>query len=127
MGDITMAKKKILLVDDEVSLTRMMRLNLEAEGNYEVMVVNEGAKALEAAQLFQPDLIFLDLVMPGVGGSEVARYIQNDGKLKDTPIIFLTATVTREETGIHGDGGEVFLAKPATVKEIIKCIEEHVK
>jgi len=129
MGDIPMAKKKILLVDDEVSFARAVRLNLEAEFDYEVTVVNQGAQALETARRFRPDLIFLDLVMPDIEGSEVARYIRSDSQLKNTPIVFLTATVTREETGSRGGviGGETFLAKPVTVEELVKCIEEHAK
>lgn len=129
MGNVPMAKKKILLVDDEAGFTRAVRLNLEAEGNYEVMVVNEGAQVLEAARLFQPNLIFLDLVMPDIEGSEVARHIRNDGELKNTPIVFLTATVTSAEVKAHEGiiGGEIFIAKPVTVQEVIKCIEEHAK
>ncbi len=128
-GDVAMSKKKILLVDDEASFTRAVRRNLEAEGGYEVMVVNEGAQAVEAVRSFQPDLIFLDLVMPGIEGSDVARHIRNDKNLKGIPIVFLTATVTRQEANSRGGviGGEAFLAKPVTVKEIIQCIDRYAK
>ena len=121
-----MASKKILLVDDEISFTRAVKMNLEADGGYEVRIVNEGGTALEAARAFMPDLIFLDLVMPDIEGSEVARHMRADKQLKGIPIVFLTATITREEVGSRGGvvGGETFLPKPVTVEELIRCIEQ---
>jgi len=57
-------------VDDEVVLTKMVKLNLERTGNYQVRTENQGSKALQAAQEFQPDLIFMDVMMPDMGGDE---------------------------------------------------------
>ena len=124
-----MSKKRILIVDDEVNLTQMVKLNLEASGEYEVEIENRGMEALETAQAFKPDLIFLDLIMPDIEGSEVARYIRSDRNLKNIPIVFFTATITSEEVNHTGGvvGGETFLAKPVSLKQLIKCIEEHAK
>ena len=122
---MTMEKKRILLVDDESSLTRMMRLNLEATGKYEVCEENQGARALETARAFKPDLIFLDVMMPDMGGDEVAGQIKEDAELKDTKFVFLTAIVTKDETGEGGSdiSGHTFLAKPVKAHELIDCIE----
>ena len=79
-----MEKKKILLVDDEVSFTRLVKFNLEAAGPYDVQVENEGIEALETARRFKPDFIFIDIIMPDVEGSEIARQMKADKLLKDT-------------------------------------------
>ena len=120
-----MDKKKILLVDDEPSLTKMMRLNLEATGRYEVLEENKGARAIETARAFRPDLIFLDVMMPDMGGDEVAGQLKEDAQLKDTKFVFLTAIVTKDETGEGGSdiSGHTFLAKPVQADELIDCIE----
>ena len=120
-----MEKKRILLVDDEPSLTRMMRLNLEATGKYEVREENKGARALETAREFNPHLIFLDVMMPDMGGDEVAGQLQEDVKLKDIKFVFLTAIVTKDETGegTSDISGHTFLAKPVKADELIECIE----
>ncbi len=123
-----MPKKKILIVDDEAGLTRMVKLNLEGTGRYEVRTENKGSQALEAARAFQPDLVFLDIVMPDMEGSEVARQMQEDETLKNTVIVFLTAAVTAAEIGQKGlVGGLPFIAKPANIKQLVECIEKHTK
>lgn len=118
-----MAKRKILMIDDEVGFTRMVKLNLEASGLFEVEVQNDSLKAVEAAKRFNPDLILLDVMMPEIDGSEVARRIRADGTA--VPIIFLTAAITTEELGasLGTLGGETFLAKPVDTKDLILYIQ----
>ncbi len=120
-----MAKKKILVVDDEASLTRMLRRNLEATGKYEVREENSGALAYASAQEFQPDLIMLDVAMPDVDGGEVAARILDDENLKNIPIVFLTAILKKEEAESTGSNiaGRTFLAKPVKLDDLITCIE----
>lgn len=122
-----MEKLRILLIDDEPSFTRMLKLNLERTGSYKVHCENTGAFGLTAAKDFLPDLIFLDVIMPDVDGGEVASRIRAEAKLKDTPIVFLTAGVSKETTRTKGAviGGQVFLAKPVSVEEVIRCIEKQ--
>ena len=124
-----MAKKRILLVDDEKSLTSLLKLNLEDTGNYEVRVENWPEDALSAAREFKPDLVLLDLIMPRMPGGNVAAQIDADPQLKGTPIVFLTAAVRRhqveENEGIICD--HPCLAKPATVEEVIAMIEKHAR
>ncbi len=123
------AKKRILVVDDEVSFARMVKLNLEKTGAYEVRVENRAMFALATAREFLPDLILLDVIMPNMDGGDVSKQIKRDRTLKGTPIIFLTATVSRREAGEGGlnSGGELFLAKPVSVEALIACINEHLK
>ncbi len=124
-----MKKKRILLVDDEPSVTRTLQIYLEATGAYEVRAENDATLALAAAQEFKPDLIFLDLVMPEKDGAALAEQLSADATLKDVPIVFLTALVTENEIGREDRdiGGHTFLAKPLDPEKIVECIEKYVK
>jgi len=124
-----MTKRRILLVDDEASLTRMLRRNLEATGMYEVQEENDGRNAVNAARQFMPDLILLDVMMPGTDGGDVSAQLGDDPRLKDIPIVFLTAIVSCEEVGSTGRtiGGKTFLAKPVKLEGLLTCIEDHLK
>lgn len=124
-----MPKKRVLLVDDEASVTRTLKLYLEGTGAYEVETTNEGSQTLPIARRFQPDLILLDVVMPDMEGGAVAAAIREDEALKDTPIVFLTALVSRREVGPTGRdiGGYPFIAKPLDPEKVIECIEQHAR
>jgi two-component system, OmpR family, response regulator len=122
-----MTKKKILVVDDEQAMTRMLKRNLEATGRYDVRAENSGAAGVAAAREFQPDLILLDVMMPGVDGGEVAAQIKEDKRLANIPVVFLSAIVKKEETQPTGGniGGLTFLAKPVKFDDLITCIENQ--
>jgi len=91
-----MKKKRILLVDDEVGFTRLLKLNLEQRADYEVRVENWAEKALHAAREFRPDLVLLDVIMPHMIGNDVAACMREDATLKGTPIVFLSAVGGRK-------------------------------
>ena len=118
-------KKRILLVDDEPSITRLLKLNLEQTGDYEVATENVSKAALATAEEFRPDLILLDVMMPDLDGGDLAGKFQASPATKGVPIVFLTATVTREEVRArHGlVGGLPFLAKPVNLHEVLGCLE----
>jgi len=118
-------KKRILLVDDEPALTRMVKLNLERTGDYEVRTENQGSKAIAAAREFRPDLIFLDVMMPDMGGDEISAQLKEDPELSKIKFVFMTAIVTKDETDAMGNeiGGNEFLAKPVKTQELIEVIE----
>lgn len=122
-----MKKRKILLVDDEVSMARALALYLTENGDCDVRVENVGSRALATARKFRPDLIFLDIVMPDADGGTLAAEIKADPTLKGTPIVFLTALVSRHETrGASTQiGGHPFLAKPVDPDIVLAYIEEH--
>ena len=117
--------KKILVVDDEQALTRMIKRSLEQTGRFEVLTENQGSAAIAAAKKFQPDLIFLDVMMPDMQGDEVAAAIDEDPALQGTPYVFLTAIVTRDETeATDGEiGGKRFLAKPVKLQDMLDTID----
>jgi CheY-like chemotaxis protein len=119
-----MSKQRILLVDDEPGITHMLRLNLEQTGRFEVLEENRGSHAIAAAQAFRPDLIFLDVMMPDLGGEEVAERLREDPDLCDTRFVFLTAIVTKEETGggAANISGNIFLAKPVRRQELLDVV-----
>ena len=120
-----MMKKKILVVDDETSITRLLKLNLEKGGAFIVRAENEGAKTLAAAKEFKPDLILLDVMMPDIDGGDVAAIIQADPVLRSVPIVFLTAAVKKEEIEAKGGmvGGFPYIAKPLDLKGVTEVIE----
>jgi CheY-like chemotaxis protein len=124
-----MDKKRILIVDDEVESARLLKSNLEQTGCYEARVENIASGALAAAEQFQPDLILLDVMMPGQDGGEVANWLHTRPQLKDIPIVFFTAAAKREEVASRGEriGGLHFLAKPADFSEVIACLEYHLR
>lgn len=124
-----MPKKRILIIDDEASVTRLLKLNLEQTGAYEVREEHQGTRGLAAAREFQPDLILLDVTMPDLDGREVAAQIQADGRTKDTPIVFLTAVAAKKGAGARGGsmGGHPCLTKPVTIEDVISCIEQDLR
>ena len=120
-------KKRILAVDDQVRDTRLMKLYLERTNDYVVREENNARPALSAAEEFQPHLILLDVMMPGMDGGELAACFQANPKLKGVPIVFLTAAVTKGEVKAGGGqvGGYSFLAKPVVLTEVVACLKHH--
>jgi two-component system, OmpR family, response regulator len=121
-------KKRILVVDDEASFTRLLKLNLEDTGAYEVHVENAAAPALPAARRFKPDLILLDVMMPEMDGGTLALRLRESPALEKVPIVFLTAAVRKEEVYARGGliGGFPFIAKPVELHELLKCLEKEI-
>jgi CheY-like chemotaxis protein len=118
--------RRILIVDNDRDSTHLVKVLLEKTGRYLVFEENDGARAYLSARNFRPDLVLLDVVMPERDGGEIAAQIRTDPELHNTPIIFLTALVTRAEakTGLHIDG-HPFLAKPINIQELISTIEGY--
>ena len=119
-------KPRILIVDNNRDFTRSAKLTLENTGRYFVVEENDATKAHQTAQNLKPDLILLDVAMPETDGGEVAARIQSDPTLYKTPIVFLTALVTKAETrpGLRIQG-HPFLAKPISFWDLIAGIEEN--
>lgn len=119
-------KVKILVIDDEIRLTKLLKRTLENAGNFEVAVENVSTNAIGAAHKFNPDLILLDIMMPGIGGEEIAAQIKEDEGLKNIKIIFLSSLMTKTITGATGKaiGGNMYLSKPVNESELLQCIEK---
>ncbi len=121
-----MVKRRVLVVDDEKGFTEMLKLNLEMTDQYDVLAVNDPMMAIQAAIQYHPDIILLDVIMPQMEGPDIAHYLKSHEKLKDIPIIFLTATVTRDEVAAQGGriGGHSFVAKPSSMTVLICAMEK---
>ena len=122
-----MEKKKILVIDDEETIGRIVKLNLEETGDYTVRNLTAGSQAVSVAGEFKPDFIFLDLIMPDMDGTDVFNALKENDKTKNIPVVFLTAIATDREAGSGGAtiGGHPFLAKPVTTAKLIECIKKY--
>ena len=104
----------------------MAKIVLELEG-YNVIIANDGKEGIELVKKELPDLIILDISMPGVNGLEVAQQIRNDPETKDIPILMLTARVyawDREE-GLKAGANE-YLTKPISGNELLKIVRRYI-
>ena len=118
--------KRVLVVDDEMEFTNLLKLALELDGGYDVREVYSALRAIEVAREFNPHVILLDCMMPELNGEELASQMRRDPLLKGTPIIFLTATVSEPQVR-PGENGEMrtYLPKPLRLPQLIKCIEDE--
>lgn len=117
--------KKVLVIDDEPGLTRMIKLNLERTGRFEVRTENRGGNAIQVALEFDPDILFLDIMMPDLPGEAIAEQIRSEPRLQNKKLVFLTAIVTRDDTadGHNQIGGHHFLAKPVSTRDLLRTID----
>lgn len=123
-----MEKRRILIVDDEPDVLMLLGERLTKAG-YDVVKAASGKEALELARSKSPQLIILDIAMPGMDGSEVANTLREDVVTKTIPIIFLTCLFTKQEekTCGHMLGQNFFIAKPYDVQELLVEIEKRVR
>jgi DNA-binding response OmpR family regulator len=115
-------KRRVLVVDDEKDLVDLISYNL-ARGGYEVLTAYDGKDALETAQREVPDLVVLDLMLPGLDGTEVARRLKADSRTAGIPIVMLTAK--GEETDVVVGltiGADDYVTKPFSMKILLARI-----
>jgi two-component system alkaline phosphatase synthesis response regulator PhoP len=119
---VTNAVKKILIADDEPDILEIVQYNLQNEG-YEVATAKNGNEAIDQAKRFNPDLIILDIMMPGKNGIEVCNILRMQPAFNDTLIIFLTA-LSDEGTEVKGleTGADDFITKPVSPKVLISKV-----
>ena len=90
-------KRTILIVDDNVDSSQMVKMILEETGLYAVNVCNRGSEALKILRETRPELVLLDIVMPDADGTDIAAQIQKDKSLALTRIVFMTSLVSQKE------------------------------
>jgi CheY-like chemotaxis protein len=123
-----MDPRRVLVIDDELEFTHMLKLALEMGGNYDVREAFAASRVIEIAKEFHPDIILLDCMMPELAGAEVAAQLQADPALKHIPFVFLTATVARLELRPDAAGVmQTYLPKPLRLPMVIECIEEKIE
>jgi DNA-binding response OmpR family regulator len=112
--------KRVLVVEDELHVTNLLRLYLERAG-YEVTSCADGARALETVRQTSPDLVILDLMLPGKDGLSICRELREEG---DLPVIMLTARTT-EQDRLRGlrDGADDYVTKPFSPAEVVLRVE----
>ncbi len=122
-----MAREKILVVEDERSLSEVLSYNLEKDG-YEVLLAHDGKEALRKAQMALPDLIILDLMLPGLSGLDVCKEIKSGQHTSAIPILMLTAK-SEETDQIVGFavGAEDYVTKPFSVKVLLQRVRVLLK
>ena len=120
-----MGKKKILFVDDEENLLTIMKLNLERTGEYEVRILPGADNIIAHVKEFQPDIILLDIRMPGISGDQACRMLRKDPQTKEIPIISLSALDTDKDNLMMREAGAIeHLVKPVEKNELICMIEK---
>jgi len=114
---------KILIVDDDVGITELMKA-LVSMGGHQPTTVNDSTKAIEAANSVNPDLITLDLMMPGLTGFELCELLHKDPKFANTPIVIISARDDSEskEKALEA-GANDFLSKPFGVNDLMQKIK----
>ncbi len=119
--------ERILIVDDELAARTALAVLLRREG-YEVCEAQDGPSALAACTSFRPDLVLLDILMPGMSGFEVCRRIKATPETRLTPVVLITGLSATEDR-IHGinSGAEDFLSKPIDVNELMARVHSLVR
>ena len=120
---------KVLIIDDDRKFTRLVKFALEARTSFEVRVENDPTVSLDAAYQFLPDIVIIEVVMPGMDGGDVLAQFHADPIFSETPVIMLTGIVLPEEVDENQGciGGQFFMAKPVTVEELGRAIEFHAR
>lgn len=120
--------KKVLIVDDEDDVLSVLEKRLSVFG-FEVLKAKNGPDAINIARSAIPDLIILDVMMPGMEGGDVAAALKNTPITANIPVIFLTCLFTKnEESNLgHKLGHELFVAKPYNFDELLDLISQKIK
>ena len=118
-----MDSKKILIVEDEFDILKLIEFNLKKEG-FDVIAVSDGESAIKEVRSNKPDLILLDLMLPGISGLDVCHLIQKDEGLSQIPILMLTAKGEESDVvkGLEA-GADDYVIKPFSVKVLLARIK----
>ncbi len=113
----------ILVADDELDIVKTIRCILETKG-HEVLEANDGMAALEQAKNARPDIIFLDVMMPGMDGYKVCRMLKYNSLYRDIPIVMLTARTSSQDREIGEQvGADLYMTKPFDIDEVLELTE----
>jgi DNA-binding response OmpR family regulator len=122
-GDVT----RVLVIDDEAPIRLLCRVNLEAE-KMEVLEASDGPTGLEKARNEEPDVILLDVMMPGLDGWQVAEELLDDDRTRSIPIVFLTARAEVRDRARGLDlGGIDYVTKPFNPVELAPLVRELIE
>jgi len=120
-------RPRILLIEDERDIQELLQYNLEREG-FELASCLEGIAGLDMARKLKPDLILLDVMIPGIGGKEVCRRLKADASTEPIPVIFLTVRSEEIDKMIGFElGADDYITKPFSLRELIARIRAVLK
>ena len=119
-------KTKVLIVDDEKDFCYFIRKTLEASGDFDVITSSDGKEAFGLIRNHKPDLVLLDVMMPGFSGPDIAAEMKEYEKTKNIPIVFVTAVVRAGEVFENNNmiGGWHYLAKPVKTPQLVEMINQ---
>jgi DNA-binding response OmpR family regulator len=118
-----MNKGTVLVIDDEKDLIELVRYNLDKEG-FDVVAANDGTSGLEIATRHKPDLVVLDLMMPGMDGLEVCRRMRGDERTRRIPVIMLTAKAAEADRVVGLEmGADDYVIKPFSTRELVARVK----
>ena len=118
-----MAKEKILIVDDEEHIIELLKFNLLNAG-YEVLTANNGIDAVKIAKAEKPNLLLLDLMLPGIDGFDVCKEIKRNNEMKNTSIVMLTAKGEELDKILGLElGADDYITKPFSVRELLARVK----
>lgn len=119
LDNLESGKKKVLIVDDDQEIVELMADVLLRDGRFEVKTASSGYEAGIQTQLFRPDIILLDYMLPDVNGNVVCRTIKNNREFENTKVIIVSGVIKREEIeSLLKCGAEDFIKKPFNIIEL---------
>lgn len=119
--------KKVLIVEDNELNLKLFEDLLDAHG-YETAKTRDGMKAIKLAREYQPDLILMDIQLPGVSGLEITKWIKDDKALENIPVVAVTAFAMKgDEKRIRAGGCEAYIAKPISVTNFLETVRTFTK
>jgi len=125
VGEAVVSRGKILVIDDEPGIVDIVATNLEAEG-FEVIGAGDGKAGLRLAKDQDPDLVILDIMLPGIDGWEVLRRLEADRTTSGVPVIMLTAKVEDTDVLQGLEGGAVeYVTKPFFPEDLVATVKIH--
>ena len=117
--------KKILVIDDDLAITELMNMLLKTHG-FDVITTNSGAEGVKLAEIKNPNVVLLDLMMPDMDGWEVYQQIKADEKTKNIPVIVVTAKAQSIDKvlGLHIAKVDDYIAKPFSPQDLLNSVEK---
>jgi phosphate regulon transcriptional regulator PhoB len=118
-----MKKATILVIDDEKDLIELVRYNLEKDG-FDVIAATDGQSGLEVVKKHRPDLVVLDLMMPGMDGLQICKQLRSDPRMGRIPVIMLTAKATEADRIVGLElGADDYITKPFSPREVVARVK----
>jgi DNA-binding response OmpR family regulator len=123
-----MDKKRILIIDDEKDFLTIVKMNLEKIDKYTVMTLSNAKDIISQTHAFKPDVIFLDLLMPSIGGIEVCEMLNNDPFAQKIPVIIVSALEKQtDKIKAYKLGVVDYIVKPVEIDELVTKIEKALR